>query len=454
MTATIERTTLGRPPGPTGIEAVRWWSRILADGYRWLPNLALRYGDVVDIPNPVPGLVITLVSHPDHVDHIMTRHHHRYSKAPATQELVVGEPPALPLLAGDEWKRVRRTMNPFFGEKALASVTPLLAAAVTEQVDSWRTHVERGATVDLELELGTVVMAGLLHSMFSQDVDSPTLHKWVAATHAYGAYVVSRALMFPVPQWVPRVGERQGEAAKAYLMDQLDAMIERRRTAPPPDRPDLLDVVLGMEFDGCPHGKHARMRSELSGLVFAGFETTAEALAWTIAMMCRNPDTLGTAYAEVDELGGAQLEYEHLTRMPYLRACFDEGQRIQAALANVRTADEDDEIGGYFIPKASHVVISPYGLHRDPRFWHRPEVFEPTRFLTDTIDRNAFVPFNVGPRKCMGSRMAYIEGVLTLAAILQRYTFEVEDGWIPKHRIRVSTGLAGGLPVRLYERNT
>lgn len=83
-------------------------------------------------------------------------------------------------------------------------------------------------------------------------------------------------------------------------------------------------------------------------------------------------------------------------------------------------------------------MTSPYGLHRDPRFWKDPELFEPVRFHTDDIDRNAFIPFNIGPRKCMGTRMAYIEGTLTLAAILRRYTIQVRDGWRPRHQIRVS----------------
>lgn len=118
----------------------------------------------------------------------------------------------------------------------------------------------------------------------------------------------------------------------------------------------------------------------------------------------------------------------------------------------IRTADEDDEIGGYWIPKDSHVLLSPYGLHHDPRFWTRPERYEPERFLIGKINRNAYIPFNIGPRKCMGWRLAYIDGLMTLAAILQRYTVELRPGWSPKPKIRISTGLVGGLPIRLARR--
>jgi hypothetical protein len=68
------------------------------------------------------------------------------------------------------------------------------------------------------------------------------------------------------------------------------------------------------------HTKYRRMRSELSGLVFAGFDTTAEALAWTLGLLARNPAALTRAYEEVDALGGARLEYAHLKELPWLRA--------------------------------------------------------------------------------------------------------------------------------------
>lgn len=442
-----------RPPGPNIVQLGLIGAGQRANPvYTVLPEIARRYGDIANIPVPLPGWTVTLASHPDHVDHIMTRHHTRYVKHEATRELVVGEPPALPLLEGEEWKRTRRPLNPHFGEQALAAASPLMAAAVTERVDRWDTHVETGDWVNLEHELGAVVMDGLMRSMFSMTVETEKLNNYVDAARDYGTYVVSRAAMYLFPGFLPRPFHKRGEAAKRYLLTELDGFIAQRRVEGPRPEPDVLDVLLSMSFEGSLQHQHRRLRSELSGLVFAGFETTAEALAWTIALLARNPPALAKAYAEVDALGGAPIEYAHLEKLVYLRACFDEAQRIQAAPANIRTATEDDEIGGYFIPRGSHVLISPYGLHRDPRFWTHPEIFEPRRFLTDKINRKAFIPFNIGPRKCMGSRMAYIEGVMTLTAILQRFTLDLSNGWAPKHQLRVSTGLAGGLPVRIHRR--
>nr|WP_309224180.1 MULTISPECIES: cytochrome P450 [unclassified Mycobacteroides] len=422
--------------------------------YLLLAKVAAQYGDVVRLhTSRRPEFTFTLVNHPDHIDHVFTRHHDRYTKHEMTLELVSGEPVALPLLEGQEWKRVRSAFNPYFGERALAGATPLMMEGITDRVAAWSAHVA-GEYVDLEHELGAVVMDGLLRSMFKVTLSPAEIDAAVDGARDYGRYVISRVALGFLPGRLPNPLHRSGEKAKDELFGMLNRIVGERAGCPVPEAPDLVDALLGLEFDGCPELQERRRRSEAAGLVFAGFETTAAALAWTIALLCRNPRALGKAYAEVDALGGKALEYADLENLKYLRACFDEAQRFQAAPANVRTAIDDDEIGGYFIPKGSQVIISPYALHRDPRFWQDPEAFRPERFLTDKINRNAFLPFSIGPRKCMGTRMAYIEGVLVLGTILQHYAFQTRDGWTPRHRVRVSTGLAGGLPVHLLARSS
>ncbi|SHQ88573.1 Putative cytochrome P450 [Mycobacteroides abscessus subsp. bolletii] len=445
------------PPAISPVAAIRLGLGCLTDPlrlpYLFLAKAATKYGDIVRLhTSRRPEFTFTLINHPDYVDHVYTRHHDRYVKHEATHELVSGEPVALPLLEGQEWKRVRQTFNPYFGERALAAATPLMMEGITDRVSAWSRHVTSGELVDLEHELGAVVMDGLLRSMFKVQLSPNEIDHAVEGARQYGAYVISRVALHFLPNWLPNPRQRDGEKAKGELFGILDRLVGERAGCPVSDNPDLVDALIGLQFEGCPELQERRRRSEAAGLVFAGFETTAAALAWTIALLCRNPTALGKAYAEVDALGGKPLEYDDLENLKYLKACFDEAQRFQAAPANIRTALEDDEIGGYLIPKGSQVIITQYALQRDPRFWKEPEKFNPDRFLTDKINRNAFLPFSIGPRKCMGTRMAYIEGTLVLGAILQRYAFQIKDGWTPQHRARVSTGLAGGLPTRLFAR--
>lgn len=446
-------TKAARPPGPSLVRLVTMMAGLDDRAYTWLPELARRYGDVASIPVPVSAVTMTLVSHPDHVDHVMTRHHGRYPKHESTREWFFGEPPPLPLLVGDEWRRTRRELNPYFGESALAAVCAQLVAGVTERVGAWTVHADSGEPVRLQDELGVVVMDGLMRSMFSTRMPTAQLRRFVVATKDYDRHVMSRASSYLLPSFVPRPFRASGEAAKRFMFDALDELIARRRREAPRQSPDVLDVLLGMSFPGTAEEQYVRMRSELFGLVLAGVGTTTVALGWTVALLFANPTCLARARAEVDALQGAELEYRHLERLAYVQCCFDEAQRLQAAApAIIRTAAADDEIGGYAIPAGSHVLISPYGLHHDPRFWTDPQDFRPSRFLDDKINRNAYVPFNVGPRKCMGYRLANSEAVLTVAAILRRYEVTLRPGWKPRYDALGAAGLAGGLPVTLSRR--
>lgn len=445
-------TTAPRPPGPSLMSLGSLCARRSREPFTIFAEVSRRYGDVVNIPIPRPGTPMTLLSHPDHVHHIMTQRYQSYGKHESLRELVLGEDDVLPMLeGGEEWKSWRRTLNPHFAESGLAIMSPSMTAAVTERVATWAAQAGSGEWIDLEQELAMVIADGSMRLMFGIGLEPDRLQQFMNATRDYGKYALIRGLMYAAPTFVPRPFRKRGEAAEATLLAELDRLIGERRTDGPREVPDVLDSLMTMPFQGCPEMQHRRLRADLGGLLLAGFETAAEAVSWTIALLCLNPDALSRAYAEVDALGGRPVEYRHLAELPYLRACFDESQRFQAFPAFIRTAAEDDEIGGYFIPKGSDVLVSPYGLHRDSRFWPDPLTFTPDRFLPPAkIDRNAFLPFNIGPHKCMGWRMAYLEGVLTLAAVLQQYTVELMPGWTPKPKVNhVTVGLVGGLPARI-----
>ncbi|MGC7323271.1 cytochrome P450, partial [Mycobacteroides abscessus subsp. massiliense] len=93
---------------------------------------------------------------------------------------------------GREWKRVRSAFNPYFGERALAQATPLMMEGITERVDAWSRHVHSGELVDLEHELGAVVMDGLMRSMFKVRLRPAEIDHAVDGARRYGVYVISR----------------------------------------------------------------------------------------------------------------------------------------------------------------------------------------------------------------------------------------------------------------------
>ncbi|MDZ7883181.1 MAG: cytochrome P450 [Mycobacterium sp.] len=424
-----------RPPGPGLVELAR-----LATGdpsnlaYTLLPEVSRRYGDVVNLPVPVPGLTMTLISHPDHLEQILIRKHENYRKHESARELAFDEPTPFGLLEGEEWKRMRRLLSPHFRASGLANAGPGMLGAITDRVEAWTTHVESRRPAALHEELGLVVLDGLLRSMFSSSWPSDRLTRCVTATRDYDRYMLVRVSMDALPYLVPRPFRKRGKAAKRFLYAQADQMIAQRRSDGPGERTDLLDALLKAPFPGSGAHQYARLRSELVSLMLGAASTTTSAVGWAVALLFADTDALARARAEVDALGGEPADYRHLADLPYLQCCFDESQRIQSWVPiNRRIAIQEDEIGGYAIPAGSHLLYSPYGIHRDSRFWKNPEEFRPSRFQDDEINQSAFLPFSIGPRKCMGYRMANAAAVLTLASILQRYALTLPPNWRPQH---------------------
>lgn len=452
VTNDVATKRVPRPPGPNMLEL----ARIAAGeprnvGYALLPEVSRRYGDVVSLPTP--GMTMTLISHPDHLEHVLIRNHENYLKHEATREYLFGEPPPFSLLSGAEWKRMRRLFSPFFGTSGLVDAGPEMVDAVTERVGGWTAHVESGQAVTMHEELGVVILDGLLRSMFSAAWPAPRLSRCIAAAKDYDRYMITRVSMDVLPSFVPRPFRKRGEAAKRFLFAQAEQMIVERRRDGPGERSDLLDTMLTVPFPGSADDQHARLRSELFSLMLGGVSTTTSAVGWAVALLFAAPEALAQARTEVDALGDEPLEYRHLVALTYLQCCFDEAQRVQSAVPiNRRTAIHDDVIGGYAIPAGSHLLYSPYGIHRDSRFWTRPDQFRPSRFQDDPINRSAFLPFSLGPRKCMGYRMANASAVLTLASIIRRYDVTLPPGWRPRHYFSRVTQAPAGSSMTLTRR--
>jgi len=95
-------------------------------------------------------------------------------------------------------------------------------------------------------------------------------------------------------------------------------------------------------------------------------------------------------------------------------------------------AIDDDEIGGFAIPRGAVVMVSPYLLHRDPEHWPDPTAFDPDRWLTENRDpdrhKYAWLPFSGGTRTCIGNHFAVMEMIVALARLASRFRVAIVPG--------------------------
>jgi cytochrome P450 len=79
------------------------------------------------------------------------------------------------------------------------------------------------------------------------------------------------------------------------------------------------------------------------------------------------------------------------------------------------------------MPAGIQLLLSPWVVHRDERWFPEPERFRPERWLdgsTSELPRFAYFPFGGGPRVCIGAGFATLEAVLVLATVASRFRLE------------------------------
>ena len=226
---------------------------------------------------------------------------------------------------------------------------------------------------------------------------------------------------------------RRFRAARATLDRVLNDVIERRRRDGNRGS-DVVSLLLSARDEATGERMtDSQIRDELVTLLLASHETTANALAWTWYLLARHPAAATHLHAEIDAvLGGSRLPHAgDLPDLAYTRMALAESMRLYPpAWLLGRVAVEDHDVRSYVIPRGSFVVLSPWVVHRSSTYFADPEQFEPERWRAERRNghpRFSYFPFGGGSRGCMGEAFAWMEGVLLVAIIAQRWRFRLLD---------------------------
>jgi len=209
-----------------------------------------------------------------------------------------------------------------------------------------------------------------------------------------------------------------------------------------------------------------QLRDELLNILLAGRDTTASLLSNTFHVLARRPDIFKKLVAEVDELQGKKPDYETIKSMKYLKNVLSESLRLYPVVpGNARFANKDTTIplgGGpdgkspIFIPKGGVVAYSLYTMHRREDIYGPDALeFRPERWAPEEGLRPGwgYLPFNGGPRICVGQQFALTEASYTIVRLLQEFKgIEDRDGtpWIEQLGLTVAS--ANGVKVAMTPR--
>ncbi|WP_138475294.1 cytochrome P450 [Dyadobacter bucti] len=367
--------------------------------------------------------------------HVLQQNNRNYKKGNSSKMLrpVLGN--GLVTSDGDFWLRQRRLVQPAFHRERLQELFLTMGQLTRRFLDEMEQFRGKSA-VDIDAKMMGITSDIALKTLFGNMTheDKAQIYQQVSRTQKYLVTRVRRP--YRIPLMAVNGENRRFQTDLAYFNKLVFDFIHQRRVSG--EQPnDLLQLLLDStdELTG-EQMNDQQIRDEAITMFAAGHETSATGLSWLLLELASQPDMVSKIRRE-SEIFDTVPSFEHLMQMPYTREVVEEGLRLYPpAWTMTREAIDEDEIEGLRVPKGMSMFLSVFELHRNPNIWENPLAFDPDNFSPEkakTRTKFGYLPFGAGPRVCIGQQFAMMEMQLILAALLKRFTFEVD----PAHHVRL-----------------
>ncbi|WP_238190524.1 cytochrome P450 [Methylobacterium frigidaeris] len=444
------------PPVPALAERVGWLKLLGAFRRNTLEAFPRACLDAPAVTIPLPGGGrMVLLSTPAGARHVLLTATHDFVRLPAGRRVIgpiAGR--GLVLADGEAWRHQRRVLAPAFTPRTL----PLMLRFVARSAEESCRRLEEGlgAPADLRGEMQRVALDIATTSMFSLET-GPLGAEIRALISGYldrlGRPTVADFLL--PPGWPTPSSPRRALFRRRWLR-LVRTVLEARREQGAQGQEaqgaprDLFDLLIEAHGDA-PGGLLA---DEVGTLIVAGHETTASTLFWACTLLAREPAVQDALAAEA--MGLDLSEEGAAAALPHLRLAKSVAQETLRLYPPVyviaRRAARASVVEGTEIPAGSIVMIPTWVLHRNTRWWDRPETFDPRRFLDrPEPDRFVYLPFGAGPRICIGAQLALSEATLVLARLMRAFRLSL-DGDRPVLPVATTTVRPDHVPRFLLER--
>ncbi|MEV2190066.1 cytochrome P450 [Streptomyces phaeochromogenes] len=331
--------------------------------------------------------------------------------------------------AGSDHVRKRRQLQPAFRHTEITRYVDLMR----DQVTSTMSHWAPGQVLDVREVMVKLSLDMLAATVFSGSIDEQAFHQLRRDLSVVMNGVGTRIML---PDWAERLplpANRRFNAARDAVRATIGHAVDELRDSGR-DTGDMLSMLLRAqdEESGRPLTPH-QICSEVLTLAVAGTETTASVLSWVLYELARNREIDERVQAELEDvLGERPVTFDDLTRLPYLGRVITEALRLHHTgwLVTRRTL-RPTRIGEWEIPAGTELAYCQHALHRDPELFPDPLVFDPDRWLDDSLpplSNGAFLPFGAGKHKCIGDRFAQAELTTAIATLTRSWRLELVPG--------------------------
>ncbi len=349
---------------------------------------------------------------------------------------------------GQQWRRQRKLTAPSFQRTEIGAYAEQMVACA----EAFLRGIQAGQPIDMHAGMMHLTLDILVKTLFGTEVSrvAEVEQALDGVMHEYSPLRIS--LRNGLPDWMTFASRRRIARLRAALDSVLLELIaEKKRNIN--TGADLLSRMLAAtDADG--GLSEAELRDQTMTLFLAGHETTALALTYALRLLSLHPQVAERARREVKHVVGQRSPtLQDLPGLTFLRAVLDETLRLfPPAWALPRVSLQDRALGEFACKAGTEVIIAPWIMHRDQRFFTQPELFRPERWLAKSeLPRCIYMPFGAGPRVCIGNHFALTEALVVLAVFLGRGDFHLQNGPLLKLSPAVTLRPSGPVPMRFEQ---
>ena len=394
---------------------------------------------------------------PDVAHQILVTHREHYERSVHYKRLAMIIGNGLAASEGSTWRKRRAVINPLLRGEHLKQLVPTVCDSVCEVLKGWEDKRAHGTPIELVRETQRLAMGAISRMLLSTDISQTTSHRLGTAmreaTLRLREYNTS---LFPIPLSCPIHRNRRFHGHRETLDRFIDGHVKSRQANGQPNKPDFLSVLMAAKDpDTGERLPQQAVIDETKTLFLAGFETTASAMSWALYLLASHPEHAAKWHEEVDRvLQGRLPQWDDLPKLSYTTQVLQETMRLYPPFYTIaRQCVREDRIAGYAVPRFATILISVYGIHRDPAWGSDPEEFRPERFARKAdIPRTAYIPFATGKHVCVGNDFTMTEMITTLAILGQRYRLIRADDKPVQAKAQIGLVPAREIPVYLETR--
>ncbi|AFY38256.1 Unspecific monooxygenase [[Leptolyngbya] sp. PCC 7376] len=330
-------------------------------------------------------------------------------------------------LSGDRHRRARKLIMPSFHGERMYNYGTLIQQIIREEVERLPIN-QPFLAVELTQRITLRTIIEVVFGIRSGDRYEPIIELTRGILNRFQSPAATSFLFFSSLQKDLGAWSPWGNFVRARdaLDELIYAEISDRQANPDPTRTDILSLLIQARDEDGEAMTPLELRDELMVLLFAGHETTAISMAWSLYWMHVQPDILQKVRDELEALGD-RPDPMTVYRLPYVAAVGNESLRINpvAMFTFARLATQTTQLLDYEIPADSILMGCVYTLHQRPDIYPNPREFRPERFLDKTFTPYEFMPFGGGDRRCVGEALAQFELRLGIASFATLGKFEL-----------------------------